>query len=212
MAGILGGGPGFSGRGSRVTMRQKTGALSARQRQIKAAMNGGFKAEFVRIAKELQAVVVDEVEEGLVRPAASSGKLAKTTASARNRDAGNDFFIVGIPSYLRYSGKGRKGQKANYALAVEEGTRALLGRRLTGVWIMGGKFLPFGQRKPGHMFRATRASTARKLLDQAGPVSGIIEKPILPHNDYRQAWDKYKPREKILAAVNRKLGGLNKKR
>lgn len=206
MAGILGGGPGYTGAGNRTTSTFRGNKLNERQRRISAAMNSGFKAEFQVIAKGLQGAVVDEISQGLQRPGASTGKLAKTTASPRNREVGNDFFIVGVEGYLRYSGKG-KGQKANYALAIDQGTRRLVGRRLTGVWISGGQFRPFGAPTPNQFFRATSARVARRLLDEPGPVRGVIKRPILPHNDYDIAWDKYKPRQKILLAVNRRLRG-----
>lgn len=205
MAGILGGGPGYSGRGTHATFRRPTGnKIGERQRKIASALNSGFKTDFQRISKGLQDAVVEEVGLGLQRPGASSGKLAKTTASPRNRQVGDDFFVVGVPEYLRYSGKGR-GAKAAYALAIEEGTKFFVNKRLTGVWIDGGSFRPFGAPTTNQFFRATRARTARRLLDTEGAVSGYIKVPILPHNDYDKAWKKYNPRREILLAVNRRL-------
>lgn len=206
MAGILGGGPGYTGSGVRATSTFRGNKLGERQRRIAAAMNSGFKTEYQKIAKGLQDAVVHEIGQGLQRPGASTGKLAKTTASPRNREVGDDFFIVGVQSYLRYSGRG-KGSKASYALAVDQGTRRLLGRRLTGVWISGGQFRPFGNPTPNQFFRATSARIARRLLDEPGPVRGVITRPILPHHDYDTAWKKYNPRKRILLAVNKRLGG-----
>lgn len=201
---ILGGGPGFTGRGSHTTSTFRGNSLGARQRRIAQALSSGFRTDFQRISKGLQDAVVTEIGEGLQRPGATTGKLAKTTASPRNRQVGDDFFIVGVEDYLRYTGKG-KGQKAAYALAIEEGTDKLIGNRLTGVWISGGQFLPFGAPSPNQFFRASRARVARRLLDKPGRVSGYIQEPILAHHDYDAAWEKYNPRRQILLAVNRRL-------
>lgn len=203
MGNILGGGPGLIGGGSRTTSTFRGNRLGDRQRRIATAMNQGFKTDFQRISRELQAVVVKEVSTGLRRPGASTGRLAKITGSPRNRQASNDFFVVGVEQYLLHSGVGKK--KGAYALAVERGTGKLVGNRLTGVWVSGGQFRAFGAPTPNQFFRATSARIARKLLDEPGPVRGIIRRPILPHNDYDAAWDKYQPRRKVLQAVNRRL-------
>lgn len=209
MANTLGGGPGLARLSLRSTSTFRGNKLNERQRRIASALHSGFKIEFQKIAKGLQDAVVEEIGEGLQRPGATTGKLAKTTASPRNRQVGDDFFVVGVESYLQYTGKG-KAQKASYALAIDRGTSRLVGHRLTGVWVSGGQFKPFGAPTPNEFFRSTSARVARRLLDEPGSVRGVIKKPIIAHHDYDAAWKKYNPRQKILNAVNKRLGGSAK--
>lgn len=198
-ANILGGGPGGSGLRTTSTFRGRN--IGAKQRAISQALQGGFRRDWQRISRELQEVVVEETKTGLARPEASTGRLSAITASPRNRSATDDSFAVGIISYLDRPTQ----KKQNYPLAIEFGTDAHVGQRLTGVWISGGQFRPFGNPRPGDQFRSMRARTARRLLDVPGPVTGYIQVPIEPHRDYSTAWRKYNPRAQILAAVNRNL-------
>jgi hypothetical protein len=162
-----------------------------------------------KIAEGLQRAVVREVGAGLARPSASTGKLAKVTASNRNASfttTNNRVFLgVGSIQWLL------NNKQVRYALAIEGGSQAAVGRKITGLWMAGtGRPTGFGRPTKTQTFVAMSAKEASKTLVAAGRksfrVSGIIHTPILPHGDYRTAVQKYQPERRTIDAIRRIYG------
>lgn len=162
-----------------------------------------------KIGEGLQAAVVKEVGAGLARPGTSTGKLAKVTASDRNAaftTANNRVFLgVGSIQWLLTN------KQVRYALAIEGGSDAAVGRRLVGLWYAStGRPTGFGRATKTQTFVAMRAREASKILVAAGrkkfSTSGIITRPILPHEDYRTAVQKYQPERRTIEAIRRIYG------
>lgn len=170
-------------------------AAAARRREAGAAR---AEASLQRVGLEFQRAVVDNVKGGLARPSASTGALAALTGSARNVRAGKTFWGVGVvPTLLA-------DRKVGYALAIEGGSKASVGRRLTGYWQGSGRPVGFGRPTKVQRFVSVQASAAQATLRAAGSrgrVSGIVRRPILAHDDYRDAVRTFDPRGKTLAAI-----------
>jgi hypothetical protein len=182
-----------------ATIRRRNNGPAQINRLRAAEVNGRFVRRYQLLSLELQRMTVAEIEPTLVRRTASSGRLEAVTASRRNREVTNEGFTVGIPSFLETS-------QAKYALAVNFGTRAHIGRRITGVWIEGGQFRRFGSPASNGIFRTTRYTTAINLTrGEGGEVVGMIKEPISAHNYYKTAWDKFDIRKRMLEVVRQEL-------
>lgn len=194
-------------RGSGVGVTaNSTGAQAAVRRQvdsIRRAQTTALQA-MSQVALDTQRDVGARLEKGLKRPTASSGRLQALTLSDRNRTSTRRYFGVGNLKLLE------RDRSVPYALAIEAGSRAALGRRLTGYWQGQGGPRPFGAPNPTHRFYASSARTARAILaegqGQDGPVSGIIRRPIEAHRDYRKTVFYFKPHQKMAAALRRAYG------
>lgn len=193
--------------------------LNANSRRLSAAMRAEARrrdrdatrvaAQAAKIGEGLQRAVVKEIGVGLRRPTASSGKLAKVTASPRNSSYANRNSRVTI-GVGRFSWLLNNKQVA-YALAIEGGTRAHIGRRISGLWIAStGRPTGFGRPTKTQRFVSMSAREAAKTLVSAGRrnfrVSGIITQPIVAHGDYNAAVRAYRPEARMLAEIRRIYG------
>jgi hypothetical protein len=187
--------------------------LSFRAGSSKASQRIRQQAERIRLAQrrtsqemgslsvELQADVARRVEMNLARPSAATGALKALTSSPRNRMTTPGFFGVGAIPFLAAD------KKVAYALAIEAGSRASLGRRLSGVWMTpGGTAIPFGAPSKDQRFVRMNSSLARHTLGGAGKTSGVVTRPILAHRSYRKSVQYFKPQQRTAAAIRRIYG------
>lgn len=123
----------------------------------------------------IQRRAVANIEESLVRPEESTGRLSKVTGSPKNAklftEAGRPTgFGVGLTTYLNSS------EARMYWRAIEEGSAKFVGRRL--------RILPEGGYEP---------TRGRTLLQDPGlrtmPGGWVrVNRAILAHHYYRDAW------------------------
>jgi hypothetical protein len=188
-------------RGLSAAMRREAARRDRdRQRVITAAND---------ISRGLQAAVVKEIGIGLRRPGGSTGKLAKVTASGRNRGftTSRDVINTGVGRFSWLL----NNKQVDYALAIEGGTRKHVGRSISGLWIAStGRPTGFGKPTKTARFVAMRAQDAAKTLVAAGRknfrVAGVIRKEIVAHKDYRAALTNYQPKQRMLAEIRRIYG------
>lgn len=169
---------------------------------VRQAQTSALRA-MEQVAQETQDDVADRLGRGLKRPGASSGRLEALTRSDRNRSTTRRYFGVGNLKLLE------RDRGVPYALAIEAGSRAAVGRRLTGFWGGPGGPRSFGAPSTTQRFYASSASAARAALAEAGddgPVSGIVRRPIEAHRDYRKTVFYFKPQQKMAAALRRAYG------
>lgn len=198
----------FRGIRPRANASRMTEAMR-REAERRRRDQGRVVKEIGQIGQGLQRAVVREIGYGLARPTASTGKLAKVTASDRNAGFTNSNNRVAI-------GVGRfswllTNKQVRYALAIEGGSDAAVGRRITGLWLAStGRPTGFGRPTKTQTFVAMNAREASKVLAAAGrkrySVSGIITKPILAHEDYKIAVRKFQPQKKAADAIRRIYG------
>lgn len=156
-----------------------------------------------QVARDTQDDVANRLVRDLKRPGAASGRLEALTRSDRNRKTTKRYFGIGDLRALE------RDRSVPYALAIEAGSKAALGRRLTGFWQGSGGPRPFGSPTNSQRFYASSASVARAMLAEAGadgPVSGIVRHPIEAHRDYRKTVFYFKPQQKMAAALRRAYG------
>lgn len=166
-------------------------------------------AEFV--GRHLQRAAVDALDKSLVRRAASTGRLKQVLSeSGQVRVEGRRLRLFPT-AYLN--------ERVPYWKAIDLGSHASVGRRLSGVWRLGGEFSPWGAATGQILYRsgsnsrvnpvrrsAKAASAAYQLLVQQGVpadqarVWGVITKPIGPHRYMDAAQQAFGPAQRSLLA------------
>ena len=140
------------------------------------------------VAQGTQRDVVKRLEASYVRPSVSTGALAALTASERNVEVHDLFFGVGDVRMLE------RDKRVEYAMAIEAGTDAHVGRILYGLWRGGVNIRNWST--PA----AAAARTARGAL-MVGPfgdvTAGVIRRPITKHRSYRKTVQHYRPHRKM---------------
>jgi hypothetical protein len=167
-------------------------------------------------ARELQAEVLENMEQSILRRQVSSGRLQHVTASPQNR-ASDDFgYAVGRVDYLDQS-------MAKYWRQIEEGYTGHVGRELTGLWgasinritstrVYAGKpYYPHKANRRTDMFINVGPSTRLRMGGRFATAEDLgggnkqnflgtttIKEPIQPHLDYANAFRSYRPGQKSL--------------
>lgn len=174
--------------------------------QVQATKRGqnSLRRSMAGIAIETQKDVVRRQEQLIKHRTASSGALAKFTASQYNRKiVGGTFGIGDIQRMTR-------SRVVAYALAIEGGSRASLGRVITGYWEGGSGIHGFSRSRTGDRFVRASASAASRALKEAGngrgAISGVVRRPIVAQNAYRKTARYFKPQAKTAAALRKAYG------
>lgn len=202
----------FSTRGKFISFARKRSGYNNAWAQVGQVL----EVANARMANELQQFVVQEMQGGLLRPNVSTGRLAAATADPRNIKVQRYRFGVGVPRWLDRS-------QAKYWRQIDEGFGGHVGRPIYGMWGSsltgqwktslsgnryavagpaytfhgggsGGKFRPMSPVSQGR-------SAATRMVGHQGGLGAVIGKPIMAHNDYREAWRKFNGRERALQAL-----------
>jgi len=166
-------------------------------------------AEYV--ARALQRAAVDELDKSLARRAASTGRLKKVLEEPAQIKVTDRRLQVFDHAYLT--------ARVPYWQAIDLGSTRSVGRRLSGVWRLGGEFSPWGAATGQILYRsgsnsrvnpvrrsAKASSVAYQLLIQQGVppedarVWGRIRRPITAHHYMQAARRAFTPQMRNLLA------------
>jgi hypothetical protein len=181
-----------------TTARAMRVAATNRQKAVLKSQDG-----LRQVGQRFQKAVVKEVQAGLARPSASTGALAALTGSPRNLATGKTFWGVGVVRVLETD------RKIPYALAIEGGSSASVGRRISGYWTGPNGPRGFGRPSRNQRFVSLQSRAARLVLaaaDQTGATSGTVLRPIQPHKDYQLAVQRFNPRAETVQMMLRAYG------
>ena len=194
---------------SRGTVSFRTGggevqrAVDFQMRMAREA-NRVVGEKLAEVAIATQEDVARRLKNDIKNPTASTGMLESFTRSRENRTTTMTWFGVGNLEAMESS------QKVRYALAIEAGSTAAVGRRLVGFWEGPGGISGFGPHTDGDVFQHVRSEVAREALRSAGlegsPISGVVKRPIEAHRDYRKAVFYGKPQLKMAQAIRKAYG------
>jgi len=169
----------------------------AQFRPTRELIRTGFQPKLNRVDAEfvgrtIQRAAVDELDKSLVRRAASTGRLKKVLAEPRH--------VVVSERRLQVFNRAVLNQAVPYWQAIDLGSTRSVGRRLSGVWRLGGEFSSWGAGTGQILYRsgsnsrvnpvrrsAKAASVAYQLLMQQGVdpedarVFGVVKRPITAH-------------------------------
>ena len=188
---------------------------------------GALAASNARMARELQAEVVENMKSGIMRRNVSTGRLVAVTGDPRNISWSDAHYSVGDMDWLDRG-------IAKYWRQIEGGFAGHVGRQITGFWganigrINGGTtyaappwyrhsarrsdmFLPAtGFRQEGRFARygADAEEEGRRGAPNFARTT-TIKNPIEAHNDYRDAKRAFDPGARSLQEVNQILQGLS---
>lgn len=183
---------------------------------------------FHELGIELQRLMVKKLNETIVRPGVSTGRLARALMDPRNRTftrpgQGRFAMAVGNEEFLDNS-------EAKYWRAVEQGTSHFVGRLIRGVWgdkisgeMPGGAYGPYPRAvEPFSRFGASTGGRLRPMgakyayaalrgagysaTDARNGRAGIIQRPIMPHRYMDLAWREFDPRRRGEQIMRRMFG------
>lgn len=213
----LGGSTGPSGRKGRartgslfyIALDDTKGKKHLRNLQGKfIALEASLDGLHARLASDLVARMVSNLQESLLRPGVSTSRLADALEHRDNRVSDRFGFGAGNIPFLDRS-------QAKYWRAIELGSTAHLGHKLTGVWgatltgsdtgggkygpypLAGPEYSPFSGRRSDRLIPMSRkraynllraSGYARRGRGSANSTKGIISVPIRAHLYMRKAY------------------------